>query len=116
MMQLKKQGYTIMYLNNEGKIPGCKCYSNAASANSMTSFTSPSEKVTYDCRELIWGISQHHIFDTFNNNHCDTTNYSHSDFPLDINGGMFFIDTTTAIWLLTQKNIRQSQHKRKRNE
>ena len=94
MMQLRSQGCQIMELSNAGKIGGCMCYSNAASANEMMSIMGSSKeglKELLDCR------NPEHEFTVFNRNDCISNEF------FKFSGHMYFIDIPSAVCLFTKR-------------
>ena len=94
MMQLRSQGCKIMELCNAGKIRGCMCYSNAASANEMMSIMGSSKeglKELLDCR------NPEHEFTVFNRNDCLGNEF------FKFSGHMYFIDIPSAVCLFTKR-------------
>ena len=116
MMQLRKQGELIMYLNNAGGIAGCKCYSNAASTNGLLSFLSE-KNAFYNLNELILCDEPDMVFKLFNSNHCDGTINKASDYQkyFGKTREFLFIDFETAVRIFTRRHdLLLNKHSRKR--
>jgi hypothetical protein len=82
MMVLRSLKYNMMYLENAGDIPGCKCYSTAASVNEMFSilyrsddlFMLPLDK-TIRGDGTQFQLEKYKLYRLFNSTHCDPKSY-----------------------------------------
>jgi hypothetical protein len=82
MMILRSLNYSMMYLENAGDIPGCKCYSTAAGVNEMFSLLYQGDDVfMYPLDKTIRGdgtpfrIEKYKLYRLFNSLHCDPKSY-----------------------------------------
>lgn len=105
MMVLRSLKHNMMYLENAGGIPGCKCYSTAASVNEMFSIVYKSDDLLmYPLDKTIRGdgtqfqLEKYKQYRLFNSTHCDPKSYfartvKRSE-PSDLHkhNYMFFID------------------------
>lgn len=118
MMVLRSLKYDVMYLENAGDIPGCKCYSTAASANEMFSLVFKSDDLLlYPLDKVSRGdgtqlqTEKYKLFRLFNSMHCDPKTYfvrtvkRAEESDIHAHNYMFFIDRKklTDIYRLFKK-------------